>query len=484
MSIVQSATAEPGDVIARGRYSVADPTAMPSLGQPELDFASVFTMTRESAWLDGLLRKKGEATRPTHARQREVAESVKTEAAEKRSRPADAEEPDAPSSRTERIEDARQDCAERGDGPAESERESVEESRQDRAERFEEARVSERRESALPEEENARDADESQPSAGQPTGIEAVAVSVAGPVSPQPVTQQPDGLQGVSANPSTSSAGNGAVATQVSAPTPLMTGDGTNQAVIPVESASTTIQSTVGKGAADAGAEQASGGTTAGAKGGDTTKPGSAGNDFQTMLQQVGRERAAAVRQTLAGPAKQLSGETVRLDRPEAIEQIARVVRTHANGRTSSMTLRLDPPELGQLRVDVRMQDQTLVVRFQAQTQAAHDLLQDRISELRHALDQHGIRLDRAEIEIRPPTTPNQHGRPADDQQQHPLPQGGESDSGQATGQYGSGDGSHEPESSGGSGSETWTSGDASVLQGLQGDEVDVMSETGVDLVV
>lgn len=483
MSIVQSAAAEPAGVVARGRYSVADPTAVPLAGRPESDFASVFSTTRESAWLEGLLRKKGDATRSGQTRQRKAEEAAGEQAAQKKSRPADAKKPDAPSSRTERIDEARRDLPEKTEHSAGQKRQPVEEVRRERAERLEETRTSERRESASPETPEDPREEELQPSTGQPTDGTTVPVVVAGPVTPQPVTPQPDKWPIGSANASTSSAGNGPVATQVSPPAPWTTGETANQTVMPVEPAPASVQPTVGHGEADGGARLAAGGNAAAAKGGEATaKPGTAGNEFHAMLQQVGRERAVAVRQAVAGSPRPLTEETVRLNRSEAIDQIARVVRTHANGRASSMTLRLDPPELGQLRVDVRMQDHSLVVRFQTQTQAAHDLLQDRIAELRHALEQHGIQLDRAEIEIRPPT-PGQQGRHADGQQ-HNLPQGGESGFGQAAGQQRSGDGSHEPGASGGSGSETWTSGDGSASHGLPVGEVDAMSETGVDLVV
>jgi flagellar hook-length control protein FliK len=106
-------------------------------------------------------------------------------------------------------------------------------------------------------------------------------------------------------------------------------------------------------------------------------------------------------------------GETVKLDGPEGAQDLARVVRANMGARHSSMTLRLDPPELGAVRVDVRMHDAAMTVRFQAQTEAGCDALQGRLRELAGALEGQGIRLDRVEVEYRPPPPPD---APRDDQ--------------------------------------------------------------------
>ena len=43
------------------------------------------------------------------------------------------------------------------------------------------------------------------------------------------------------------------------------------------------------------------------------------------------------------------------------------------------MTLQLDPPELGRLRIDVQVRDSAIGIQVRAETQVAHDLLQSRI---------------------------------------------------------------------------------------------------------
>ena len=69
MSQVQSATAESAKVTARGRQTVADPIPAPATpAGADVNFASVFAMTRESAWMDSLRSRQGEAA-ARHAQQ-------------------------------------------------------------------------------------------------------------------------------------------------------------------------------------------------------------------------------------------------------------------------------------------------------------------------------------------------------------------------------------------------------------------------------
>jgi hypothetical protein len=109
------------------------------------------------------------------------------------------------------------------------------------------------------------------------------------------------------------------------------------------------------------------------------------------------------------------------------------------------MTLRLDPPELGQLRVDVRMDDQVLTVRFETQTQAGQEALKGRLTDLRDALERQGIQVNRMEVELRQPAPaqhdPSSNGTPHRDDTsagqgftQPPPNDGGSSSGGQAGG--------------------------------------------------
>lgn len=135
-------------------------------------------------------------------------------------------------------------------------------------------------------------------------------------------------------------------------------------------------------------------------------KPAEGGGDFHSMVSQGARARSMNGARLPAGPAPADQPEIVRMASPEAPEELARVVRSQVGARHSSLTLQLDPPELGRVRVAVQMHADVMTVRFQAETEAGHDALQGRLRELTGALEQQGIRLDRVEVEHRPPAPP------------------------------------------------------------------------------
>ena len=159
---------------------------------------------------------------------------------------------------------------------------------------------------------------------------------------------------------------------------------------------------------------------------GETQAQGKApetGESFQVVLAHAGRGRAAAtVRHIGLTPAEATADPTkgpIEVNGPNGPEELARVVRAQVGARHSNMMLQLDPPELGRVRVDVKMHQDVLTLRFQAETEAGHDAIAGRIRELTGALEGQGIRLDRVEVEYRP-TPDNQR------EEQSPQQQGGQ----------------------------------------------------------
>jgi flagellar hook-length control protein FliK len=84
----------------------------------------------------------------------------------------------------------------------------------------------------------------------------------------------------------------------------------------------------------------------------------------------------------------------------ETLEQAARVLASGGNGRYQ-VTMHLDPPDLGRLRLDVQMADQIMTLRVDADSQQVANLIESKLSHLRDSLAQHGIRIDRSEIAVR-----------------------------------------------------------------------------------
>lgn len=492
MSQVHSASAESARAAARGRQPGTDPaTSSATSTGGNVDFATLFAMNRRSAWLDGLLDRQSQAAAARNAEQKRTSEADAGDAKRENVRRARVAEDSGPRGRVEQMKEAGQERLAEADRTQETNRAPETETQDYQDDRAVKEHRLDRQETRASGDEDVRSSDKDEPS-----DVSAIVPAIASSSVPtflpvQSVLSQADVTQSLWTEGATSSqaAGTG-MAVQVAVPGAATTGAPVTQTMSTVTAGPAIVPTgaTTGTAGLDPkGQQQDLSGTTTTPKAGETFSKSAAStnNDFQSLLTQVGRERAGVVRQAIAAAAKGAPDETIRLARPEAIDQLARVLRTGLNGKTSSMTLRLDPPELGQLRVDIRMQLDTVTLRIQADNQAARDLLDHRMSDLRQALDQHGVRLDRVDVEVRP-QTPSNPGREGDGQppQQDNLSQGGESGSGQASGRQHDADGSEASNASTNTGSETWTGLDASGLTESMVDGSGVPVESGVDLVV
>ena len=140
------------------------------------------------------------------------------------------------------------------------------------------------------------------------------------------------------------------------------------------------------------------------------TTPAKGTSSNTTFAHALHAARAGSARGVSAGAHAMPTADTVRLDEPGSIRELAQVVRTTSRNGHSNMLLRLDPPELGTLRLDVRMQHDMLTLRIEAHSQAGHDALQGRLAELRTALEQQGIQVAAIDIELKPPAASHGSG--------------------------------------------------------------------------
>jgi flagellar hook-length control protein FliK len=79
-------------------------------------------------------------------------------------------------------------------------------------------------------------------------------------------------------------------------------------------------------------------------------------------------------------------------------DRLVRMVRMKMGPRHSSARLHLEPPQLGRVQVDVRMNGSELQIGVRTETLAARNLLAERAVALRTALEQWGINIERFEI--------------------------------------------------------------------------------------
>jgi flagellar hook-length control protein FliK len=96
-------------------------------------------------------------------------------------------------------------------------------------------------------------------------------------------------------------------------------------------------------------------------------------------------------------PDKSQRGETTRADKA-SFQRLVNQVRMNLGTRRSQATIRLSPPDLGRIRVNVKMVDQTLRVRVEAETPKARALLAGRAHELTQSLRDRDLTVERFEI--------------------------------------------------------------------------------------
>jgi len=103
------------------------------------------------------------------------------------------------------------------------------------------------------------------------------------------------------------------------------------------------------------------------------------------------------------GAAARTPGSQSGANQAEQVERIARVIRASLSRGGSRVSLQLDPPDLGHLRVQMQLRGSDLFARFEAQTDAARAFLEQNLGQLRESLASSGLRLVEAAVEHRPP---------------------------------------------------------------------------------
>jgi flagellar hook-length control protein FliK len=89
----------------------------------------------------------------------------------------------------------------------------------------------------------------------------------------------------------------------------------------------------------------------------------------------------------------------VEIDATRLLSRVARAFAA-AQERDGEITLRLSPPELGSLRLDIRVQDGALVARLQTETDAARAAILDNLPALRERLNEQGVRIERFDVDL------------------------------------------------------------------------------------
>lgn len=140
------------------------------------------------------------------------------------------------------------------------------------------------------------------------------------------------------------------------------------------------------------------------------------------------------------------TGPAESFDAAANAERIVRAVSSQLHGRAGrSIQLRLDPPGLGQLRIDMTMTGQNVKVTLMASSEASAQLLGSQLHQLREGLESRGLAVGLLTVD-----TPQRVGSPASPGHDSPTDQSQGGWSGQPgsggqtfTGNPNNGDGSH-----------------------------------------
>lgn len=99
------------------------------------------------------------------------------------------------------------------------------------------------------------------------------------------------------------------------------------------------------------------------------------------------------------------SAKPVEIDTGRLLHRVARAFQA-AQQRGGEIKLRLNPPELGSLRLELRMEDGALTARMETESPSARTAIVESLPALRDRLAEQGIRIERFDVDLM-----QQHGQ-------------------------------------------------------------------------
>lgn len=120
-----------------------------------------------------------------------------------------------------------------------------------------------------------------------------------------------------------------------------------------------------------------------------------------------------------APPAASPGFAGLALDDAQATGRVVRGLTSMLAARGGTMTMRLEPPGLGQLRVQMTIVRGTVTAQFQPATAEAQTLLERSLGTLRMALESQGLTVERLTVHAAPPSPLARETADDQSQQQH-----------------------------------------------------------------
>ena len=120
-------------------------------------------------------------------------------------------------------------------------------------------------------------------------------------------------------------------------------------------------------------------------------------------------------------PSTSDGSQTDQVDRVRFVQRVARAFEALGDGN-GSVRLRLRPPELGGLRLEVSIRNGMMTAHIETETSAARTLLLDSLPALRERLAQQDIKVDSFEVDLGDRSPDGSPQRPDDDRQPRDRP--------------------------------------------------------------
>lgn len=119
--------------------------------------------------------------------------------------------------------------------------------------------------------------------------------------------------------------------------------------------------------------------------------------------------------------AGQIVGQllSASVEKSDGAEALARLLNASSVPGRHQATLRLDPPELGQVNIRIDLKHEGLTLQVNTESRDVARLLESRLTDLREALATHGIRIERTDVVVQTNAShhANLHDSTSDDRQ-------------------------------------------------------------------
>jgi flagellar hook-length control protein FliK len=116
----------------------------------------------------------------------------------------------------------------------------------------------------------------------------------------------------------------------------------------------------------------------------------------------------------------QADGQVASADNVRLLTRVARAFHSAQDG--GEVRIRLSPPELGALRMEVRVLEGALVARLETETAAARTAIIENLPALRERLAEQGVRIERFDVDLMQRHAGGSPDRPTDRQPPEHLP--------------------------------------------------------------